>query len=127
MVTPQEKAQCVSRFIETKSNVQTQQRYTTTYKTSIHVQTPRRYRIKYVKDPLSCSSIRHWRTTKRLSYTPLFSADVLGRPLLTTSNTDLVSINFLSHRRIKERDSGFFTYLTVVLLTRIHIVPSLEE
>ena len=28
----------------------------------------------------------------------MFSADVLGRPLLTTSNTDLVSINVLRHR-----------------------------
>ena len=29
MITPQEKAQCVSWFIETKSDVQTQQRYRT--------------------------------------------------------------------------------------------------
>ena len=28
----------------------------------------------------------------------MFSADVLGRPLLTTSITDLVSINFLCYR-----------------------------
>ena len=44
MVTPQEKAQCVSWFIETKSNVQTQ----------------RRYRTKNGKDPPSRSSIRRW-------------------------------------------------------------------
>ena len=44
MVTPQEKAQCVSWFTETKSDVQTQ----------------RRYRTKYGKDPPSRSSIRRW-------------------------------------------------------------------
>ena len=44
MVTPQEKAQCVSWFIETKSDVQTQ----------------RRYRTKYGRDPPSRSSIRRW-------------------------------------------------------------------
>ena len=32
MVTPQQKAQCVSWFIETKSIVQTQRRYRTKYK-----------------------------------------------------------------------------------------------
>ena len=42
MVTLQEKAECVSWFIETKSDVQTQ----------------RRYRTKYGKDPPSRSSIR---------------------------------------------------------------------
>ena len=31
MATPQEKAQCVSWFIETKSDVQTQQKYRTEY------------------------------------------------------------------------------------------------
>ena len=44
MTTPQEKAQCVSWFIETKSDVQTQ----------------RNYRSKYGKDPPSCPSIRLW-------------------------------------------------------------------
>ena len=39
MVTPQEKVQCVSWFIETKSDVQ---------------------RTKNGKDPQSCSSIRRW-------------------------------------------------------------------
>ena len=38
MTTPQEKAQCVSWFIETKSDVQTQ----------------RNYRSKYGRDPPSC-------------------------------------------------------------------------
>ena len=44
MVTPQEKAQCVSWCIETKSDVQTQQRF----------------RTKYGKDPPLCSLIRRW-------------------------------------------------------------------
>ena len=44
MVIPQEKAQCVSWFIETKSDVQTQ----------------RRYRTKNGEDPPSRSSIRRW-------------------------------------------------------------------
>ena len=74
MVTPQETAQCVFYFIETKSDVQTQQRYTTKYRTRIHVQTQRSYRTKYAKDPPSRSSIHRSRTTKRLSYT----LDVFG-------------------------------------------------
>ena len=36
MVTPQEKAQCVSWFIETKSNVQTQRRYRLSMETIHH-------------------------------------------------------------------------------------------
>ena len=44
MTTPQEKAQCVSWFIETKSDVQTQ----------------RNYRSKYGRDPPSRPSIRLW-------------------------------------------------------------------
>ena len=44
MVTPQEKEQCVSWFIETKSDVQTRYGYMT----------------KYGKDPLSLSSIHPW-------------------------------------------------------------------
>ena len=44
MTTPQEKAQCVSWFIETKSDVQTQ----------------RHYRSKYGRDPPSRPSIRLW-------------------------------------------------------------------
>ena len=31
MITPQEKAQCVAWFIETKSDIQTQRNYTTKY------------------------------------------------------------------------------------------------
>ena len=42
--TPQEKAQCVSWFIETKSDVQTQ----------------RKYRTKYERDPPSGPSIHRW-------------------------------------------------------------------
>ena len=44
MTTAQEKAQCVSWFIETKSDVQTQ----------------RNYRSKYGRDPPSRPSIRLW-------------------------------------------------------------------
>ena len=44
MATPQEKAQCVSWFIETKLDVQTQ----------------RKYRNKYERDPPSRPSIHRW-------------------------------------------------------------------
>ena len=44
MVSPQEKAQCVTCFIETKSDFQIQRRHWT----------------KYGKDPPSSSSIRRW-------------------------------------------------------------------
>ena len=44
MTTPQEKAQCISWFIETKSDGQTQ----------------RNYRNKYRRDPPSRPSIRLW-------------------------------------------------------------------
>ena len=50
MITSQEKTQCVSWFIETKSDVETQQRYKIKYRTKIHVQTQQRYRTRYVKD-----------------------------------------------------------------------------
>ena len=44
MATPQEKTQCVSWFIETKSDFQTQ----------------RKYRTKYGRDPRSPPSIYRW-------------------------------------------------------------------
>ena len=44
MATPQEKAQCVSWFIETKSDVQAQQKY----------------RTKYGRYPPSSPSIHRW-------------------------------------------------------------------
>ena len=44
MATPQEKAQCVSWFIETKLDVQTQQKY----------------RTKYGRDPSSGPLIHQW-------------------------------------------------------------------
>ena len=37
------------------------------------------------------------------------------KELLTASNTDPVSINFLSHRQIEERDGGFFPYFILYL------------
>ena len=47
MFTPQEKAQCVSRFIEMKSDIQTQRNYTT-YNTDI---TPLDFFLwNYIKD-----------------------------------------------------------------------------
>ena len=46
MATPQEKTQCVSRFIETKSDLQ------------IHCQ--RNFRTKYGRDPPTRPSIRAW-------------------------------------------------------------------
>ena len=44
-----------------------------------------------------------------------FSKDVLGRPLLTALNIDPASINFLCHRRIEERDVGYFPCLVLCL------------
>ena len=44
----------------------TQQRYSTKYRTRIHIQTQRRYRTKYEADPPSPSSTRRRRMTKRL-------------------------------------------------------------
>ena len=37
------------------------------------------------------------------------------KELLTASNTDPASINFLCHRRIEERDGGFFPYFVLYL------------
>ena len=37
------------------------------------------------------------------------------KELLTASSTDPVSINFLCHRRIEERDGGSFPYLVLYL------------
>ena len=66
MVTPQEKAQCVSWFIETKSDVQTQ----------------RRYRTKYEKNPPSRSSIRRWHK-KFMEKGSVLDAVRTGRPRIS--------------------------------------------
>ena len=49
---------------------------------------------------------------QRTSEDEEFSED---EELLTASNTDSVSINFLYHRRIEERDGGSFRYLILYL------------
>ena len=49
---------------------------------------------------------------QRISEDKEFSED---KELLIVSNTDLVSINFLCHRGIEERDGGSFPYLVVYL------------
>ena len=49
---------------------------------------------------------------QRISEDEEFSED---EKLLTASNTDSVSINFLYHRRIEERDGGSFPYLILYL------------
>ena len=71
MVTPQEKAQCVSWFIETKSDVQTQ----------------RRYRTKYGKDPPSRSSIRLW-SKKFMETGSVLDAVQSGRPRTSAENIE---------------------------------------
>ena len=63
MTTAQEKAQCVSWFIETKSVVQTQ----------------RNYRSKYGRDPPSRPSIRLWHK-KFMETGTVFDARRSGRP-----------------------------------------------
>ena len=63
MVTPQEKVQCVSWFIETNSDVQTQ----------------RKYRTKYGKDPPSLSSIGRWHK-KCMETESVLDAVRSGRP-----------------------------------------------
>ena len=63
MTSPQEKAQCVSWFIETKSDVQTQ----------------RNYRSKYGRDPPSHPSIRLWHK-KFMETGTVFNTRRSGRP-----------------------------------------------
>ena len=63
MTTPQEKAQCVSWFIETKSDVQNQ----------------RNYRSKYGRDPPLRLSIRLWRK-KFMETGTVFDTRRSGRP-----------------------------------------------
>ena len=63
MTTPQEKAQCVSWFIDTKSDVQTQ----------------RNYRSKYGRDPPSRRSIRLWHK-KFMETGTVFDTRRSGRP-----------------------------------------------
>ena len=69
MTTAQEKAQCVSWFIETKSDVQTQ----------------RNYRSKYGRDPPSRPSIRLWHK-KFMETGRVFDARRSGRPRTSEEN-----------------------------------------
>ena len=69
MTTPQEKAQCVSWFIETKSDVQIQ----------------RNYRSKYGRDPLSRPSIRLWHK-KFMETGRVFDTRRSGRPRTSEEN-----------------------------------------
>ena len=73
MTTAQEKAQCVSWFIETKSNVQTQ----------------RNYRSKYGRDPPSRPSIRLWHK-KFMETGTVFDARRSGRPKTSEENIERV-------------------------------------
>ena len=81
MVTPQEKAQCVSWFIETKSDVQTQ----------------RRYRTKYGKNPPSRSPIRRWHK-KFMETGSVLDAVKTGRPRIFYQQLKIgVKIRCLKH------------------------------
>ena len=73
MTTPQGKAQCVSWFIETKSDVQTQ----------------RNYRSKYGRDPPSRPSIRLWRK-KFMETGIVFNTRRSGRPRTSEENIERV-------------------------------------
>ena len=73
MTTPQEKAQCVSWLIETKSDVQTQ----------------RNYRSKYRKDPPSRPSIRLWHK-KFMETGTVFDTRRSGRPRTSEENIERV-------------------------------------
>ena len=73
MTTAQEKAQCVSWFIETKSDVQTQQNY----------------RSKYGRDPPSRPSSRLWHN-KFMETGTVFDARRSGRPRPSEENIERV-------------------------------------
>ena len=72
-MTTQEKAQCVSWFIETKSDVQTQ----------------RNYRSKYGRDPPSRPSIRLWHK-KFMETGTVFDTRRNGRPRTSEENIERV-------------------------------------
>ena len=73
MATPQEKAQCVSWFIETKSDLQTQ----------------RNFRTKYGRDPSSRPSIRGWHE-KFMETGTVFDKGRSGQPGTSEENIDRV-------------------------------------
>ena len=73
MTTPQEKVLCLSWFIETKSDVQTQ----------------RNYRSKYGRDPPSCPSIHLWHK-KFMEAGTVFDTRRSGRPRTSEENIECV-------------------------------------
>ena len=73
VTTPQEKAQCVSWFTETKSDLQIQ----------------RKYRSKYGRDPTSRSSIRLWHK-KFMETGTVFDTRRSGRPRTSEENIERV-------------------------------------
>ena len=75
MTTPQEKAQCVSWFIETKSDVQTQ----------------RNYRSNYGRNPPSRPLIRLWHK-KFMKTGILFDTRRSGRPRTSEGNIEHVVV-----------------------------------
>ena len=75
MATPREKAQWVSRFIETKSNLQTGRNFRTNN--------------KYGRDPSSRPSIRAWRK-KFMETGTVFDKGRSGRPRTSEENIDRV-------------------------------------
>lgn len=77
MATPQEKAQCVSWFIETKSDRQTK----------------RNYRTKYGRDPPSRPSIRAWHK-KFMETGTVLDKGRSGRPRTSNENIDRVRQSF---------------------------------
>ena len=77
MVTAQSKVLCVSWFIEAKSDVQTQ----------------RRYRTKYGKDPPSCSSIRRWHK-KFMETGSVLDGVRSGRPRPSVENIESVRLAY---------------------------------
>ena len=77
MVTPQEKAQRVSWFIETKSDVQT------------HI----RYKTKYGKNPPSRSSIHRWHK-KFMETGSVLDAVRTGQPRISAENIESVRQGF---------------------------------
>ena len=77
MTTPQEKAQCVSWFIGTKSDVQTQ----------------RNYRSQYGRDPPSRPSIRLWHK-KFMETGTVFDTRRSGRPRTFEENIERVRQTF---------------------------------
>ena len=77
MTTPQEKSQCVSWFIETKSDVQIQ----------------RNYRSKYGRDPPSRPAIRLWHK-KFMETGTVFDTRRSGRPRTSEENIERVRQTF---------------------------------